>query len=439
MAGKKLIALLLTVIVGGAGTYGWYAHAGFLPGLMGPAAAAYQTPQEEDPYVRFDMEAYDDIAQNYWMQPSQYDLPKLFLLSIQKVTGASTTLATSTRAATAAMLADAFAHATSTEQRRQWATDTLTVVLYNLVPNGRDQLLSKKQEVALRQEVANVNPGNDLYGDLGLAKGASESDINTAYQAKQAQLSASSSPAAQEELKKVVYAHDVLSSDASKALYDQSQVEPTVFGHIIGHTLYLEFQQISPTTLAEFARAVDAASTTPGLSNMIIDLRGNIGGALDFATAFAGLFIGQNQYAYDLFHQGDYQPQRTTIGKFDELARFAHIAVITDSMTQSTAEATTGILKRYKLATVVGTTTRGWGSVENTYDLKTVIDPSTSYTLLLVNSLTLRDDEQPIEGAGVVPDIVTSDANWKSELSATLPSDLASAVRQMLARDPWKF
>jgi len=33
---------------------------------------------------------------------------------------------------------------------------------------------------------------------------------------------------------------------------------------------------------------------------MIIDLRGNIGGDLDFPQAFLGLFIGPNQYAFDL-------------------------------------------------------------------------------------------------------------------------------------------
>jgi C-terminal processing protease CtpA/Prc len=77
---------------------------------------------------------------------------------------------------------------------------------------------------------------------------------------------------------------------------------------------------------------------------------------------------------------------------------------------------TTAAMKRFKLATVVGTKTRGWGSVEDTYPLTTVIDPKTSYALLLVNHLTLRDDEQPIEQNGVVPNVDTKTTGWQKEL-----------------------
>jgi curved DNA-binding protein CbpA len=437
MPSRKFIALVLTAIVGGTGAWAWYSHMG---PFAGPAAAAHATPAEADPYVRFDMEAYDLIKKNYWMESSQYDLPKLFALSAQKVTNASTTLATSTREATAAMLGDVFKTATSTDERRQWAKDTLTIVLYNLVPVGRDQLLSQKQETQLRQEVANVNPQKDLYGDLGLAKGASQSAVDTAYKQKSAELAASSSPAAKAELQKVAYAHNVLGSGVSKTLYDQSQAEPTVFGHAIGRTLYLDVQQIAPTTLVEFAAAIDNASTTP-LDSMIIDFRGNIGGALDFARFFLGLFMGPNQYAFDLFSQAQYQPQRTpeNIPKISELGRYAHIVILADHMSQSTAELTSSVLRRYHLATVVGERTRGWGSVENTYKLETVIDADTTYALELVNSLTLGADQQPIEQNGIAPDIDVGSADWKSAVRRALPADLSAAVIQMESRDPWKF
>jgi C-terminal processing protease CtpA/Prc len=150
---------------------------------------------------------------------------------------------------------------------------------------------------------------------------------------------------------------------------------------------------------------------------MILDMRGNVGGALDFAQAFLGLFVGGNQYAFDLYHQGDDEVQRTTEPEFPELSRYGEVAVLTDNMTQSTAELTTAVLKRYRIARIVGATTRGWGSVENTYPLKTIVDPSTSYALLLVNSLTLGDTEEPIEQNGVAPDIDTSKTGWQKELS----------------------
>jgi C-terminal processing protease CtpA/Prc len=106
-------------------------------------------------------------------------------------------------------------------------------------------------------------------------------------------------------------------------------------------------------------------------------------------------------------------------------------------MTQSTAELTVATFKRLHLAHVVGVTTRGWGSVENTYPLQTVIDPNTSYALLLVNSLTLRDDNQPIEGNGVVPDVSITDKNWESGLSQYFRSpSLISAIEKTVTQPP---
>ncbi len=384
---------------------------------------AYQTPQEADPYVRFDMEAYDAIMQNYWIKPGTFaqfnapELPQLFELALNKETGTTNTLATSTRSAVAAMLGNAFKTATSTEAQRQFALQTVQLVLYNLTPTGRDSLLSQQQETALRQDVANVNPAVDLYQNLGLQKGATAAEINQAYAQKSAALKNATSSAAQAELEQVAYAHEVLTNPSQKQLYDTAQIQPSVFAHVLGRTLYLDFDKISPTTLSEFAQAIDAASTTPGLDSMILDMRGNVGGALDFAQAFLGLFIGGNQYAVDLYHQGDDEVQRTTEPQFPELSRYGEVAVLTDNMTQSTAELTTSILKRYRIAYSVGTTTRGWGSVENTYPLKTVIDPSTSYALLLVNALTLRYDQQPIEQNGVAPDVDTGKPGWQKELS----------------------
>lgn len=425
-------AVIVLLLVAGA----WYIHGRSTP-------SAYQTPDEADPYVRFDMEAFDLISENYWIKPGDYarfgvpELPQLFSLALQDQTAGAYASATSTRTATAAMLGKAFRSATSTDARRALALQTLGLILNSLPPAGRDSILSTKQETDLRQDVANVNPGNDLYQDLGLARGASEVEVDHAYQEKAATLQASTSPDAKTQLQKVSYAHEVLASPVGKQLYDNGGVEPSVFTHVLGNTLYLDVDKISPTALQEFAFAVDAASTTPRLDSMIIDFRGNVGGALDFTQGFLGLFIGTNQYAFDLYHQGDNEVARTTQPKFDELSRYADIAILTDNMTQSTAELTTAVFKRFHLARVVGTTTRGWGSVENTYPLRTSIDPSTSYSLLLVNSLTLRDDNAPIESNGVVPDIDTSRSGWQNTLADHFrSSSLIRALIEEAAKPP---
>lgn len=433
LPGKIVIGVfVLLCVLGGAGYWWLYIK-------DAPVEVAYKTPHEADVYVRFDMEAYDTLQQNFWMKTEDKDLAQLFQLALQKATNATTTpvLITPDRSGVAGMLAAAFAATTSVQAKIDLARNVLIVALYNLPPNGRSGLLSDAQEKELRQNVANVNPAKDLYQDLGLQKGATTEQVAAAAASKEALLKNSTAPEAKEELKKVSYAKEVLTAPGSKALYDEHKIEPTAFSRILGKTLYFNLTKISPTTLQEFALAVEAASTTPGLDSMILDLRGNVGGSLDFTQYFLGLFIGKDQYAFDLFHQGDYKVQRTALPQFDRLNRYKDIALLTDGNTQSTAELTTVAFKRFKLGHVVGTKTRGWGTVENTYPLKTSIEPEVKYSLLLVNNITLRGDNQPVEGRGVEPDVDTSKPGWQTELPTyfTSPS-LIQALRTVAAKPP---
>ena len=169
------------------------------------------------------------------------------------------------------------------------------------------------------------------------------------------------------------------------------------------------------------------------MSTLILDFRGNIGGSLDFLPAFFGLFVGKDQYVFDFFHQGEYQPQRTTQPKYPQFEKFKEIAILTDNMTQSTAELTAATFKKFHMAKVVGNTTRGWGTIENTYPIDTEIDPTEKYILLLVNSITLRDDGQPIEGRGVDPDVDISKAGWQKELPKHFDSQsLIDAIKSVV-------
>ncbi|MES2014500.1 MAG: S41 family peptidase [Patescibacteria group bacterium] len=430
---KWIVLCAMLVLVFGAGVYGWTAV------QSAPKAPHYQTPEEADVYVRFDMEVYDKILTNYWMKAEDLKLPELFRLSVEKATQNPATLPSPDRGGVAKMVEGAFKNATSTDGRKQLALSLAAVALYNLPPAGRDGLLSKTEEVALRENVSNIDTSKDLYQNLGLQKGASTEEVNQAYAKKTAELKQATSSEAKAELEKVAYAKTVLTDTNKKTLYDQAGIEPTVFPHIFGTTLYLHVDKISPTTLREFALAVDAASTTPKLDSMILDFRGNIGGALDFLPNFFGLFVGANQYTFDLFHQGDYQVERTTQGKFDELGRYTEMAILTDAMTQSTAELTAATFKKFNRAHTVGVTTRGWGTVENTYPLETRIDPATTYSLLLVNSITLREDNQPVEGRGVDADVDTSKVGWENKLPNYFDSaSLISAIRKTATKPPLK-
>lgn len=432
---KRKIALtgtLLVVLILGGFTYYKYSRPSVVP-------VSYKTPEESNVFVRFDMEAYDIILKNYWSKMKDEDIATLFQLSIQKAQNSSTTpiLITKDRAGVAKMVSDAISAIPSDEEKKKFALNTLVIATYNLQPVNRNGILSSKEETSFRQNVSNINPDKDLYKDLGVEKGASNEAIEEAYKAKVTVLEKVETPEAKEELKQIAYAREVLTNQNSKALYDEKQIEPTVFKKVIGNTLYLSISKISPTTLQEFGIAVDNASTTPRIDSMIIDFRGNIGGSLDFLKYFLGLFVGEKQYAFDLFHQGDYQVERTVLGKFEQLDRYKEIAILTDNMTQSTAELTTATFKRFNLAHVVGATTRGWGTVENTYPIETVIGEGEKYSLLLVNNITLRDDNQPIEGRGVDPDIDIKDPKWKSNLPKVFRNQsLIEAVSKTATVEP---
>ena len=421
---------------------------------------ASSTPEEaKSVYVRFDMEAYDLIKQNYWNVMSDADLATLFQAAAGKVTGKTQSLPTEDRVGTAQMLFATFAASaapsvpsvsmigadTGTDSQsstnvtiaRQIAINIVAEVLYNLRPNGRSGLDSTAQVTALRQEVSNINPSANLYNDLGVSTTSSDMQIKQAYHAQVATLAASTSPEAPLALKQVTYAYKVLSNTNSKELYDHNGIEPTVFSHVVGHTLYIYIKKMSPATAQEFVWTVDAASTTPGLSSMIIDLRGNIGGEPPIVQGLAGFFLGQNQYAFDFYHQGTYEAQRTIFGKFPELDRYREVALLVDSLTQSSAEITAEVLTHFHIAHSVGTTTAGWGTIENTYPLQTVIDPANKYSLLLVNSITLRDDGQPIQGLGITPDVDVTALGWQNRLSDYFFSpDLIRAVKQTVTVPP---
>ena len=434
---RILLALGVLIIVAGASGAAYYFHL-LVPAKSNVAAvtAAYKTPEEgSDIYVRFVMEAYDIIQKNYWQKATDAQLANLFQLSLDKA-DSTTTPAVSDRAAIAKQLDAAFTGQSGDDAKRKLAAGIVQVAVYNLAPAGRSELLTAQDQRAVQQTVQNINPNSDLYSELGVNASSSEQQIQQAYEQKKQVLEASTAPAAAKELQRAQYVDQVLANPTSKQRYDATKAEPTVFAHVLGSTLYLDVARMSPETAGDFIAALDAASSTP-LSSLIVDLRGNIGGSLEQVPNMLGIFFGTNQYLFDLFHQGDFQPIRSPVDKLPELARFKEMAVLTDINTQSSAEVMTAALKRFHLAIVVGTHTRGWGTVENTYPLATQIDPTTKYAIMLVWGLTLRDDNQPIDGKGVDADVSIDGKNWQAQLPQYFRSaSLISAVEKTVTQPP---
>lgn len=386
---------------------------------------SYQTEYEKDAYVRFDMEIYDIIVENYWQEVNEAELAELFRLSLaQAMGGLKEVLPSTDRKGVAAMLSKAMKEI-SEEKKKALAMDTGIIMLNSLYPEGRSGLLSDKQETEFRDNVNNINRDQNLYSVLGVAEGAAGEKITQAYMDKKAVLEIDDSPEAKTELEQINYAYGVLSDSNTKTIYDETKIEPSVTSRkTSNNTLYLDLTRITPATFQEVIGKIENITESNKPAGIIIDLRGNIGGALDFARYFFALFVGPNQYAYDLFQKGELNVERTpAIERVETLQNILDVAILTDKNTQSTAELMAAVFKRSNRAKVVGTSTLGWGTVENTFPIKTTFDESERYSVLLVHSLTLRDDGEAIENKGIDPDVNTNESDWREQLSNVFKSE----------------
>ncbi len=359
-------------------------------------------------------EVYDKIKENYWDNISDEDLLKAFSQALG-------TKELKTKDQLLSEIKDAKIAATAAG-----------LVLASLKPAGRSGLYTQKLEQQLQNTVNNVNPEKDLYKDLGLAKGASKEAVAAAAQQKTEELKKENTPAAKEQIKQITYAKDVLTKQDTKLRYDTNQVEPTIFTKTIGPVLYVQFKKFSPTSYDEFIKAFDSYKNDATLTGLIFDLRGNIGGAIDTTTYFLGNFLGKGQYAYDFYHKGEYLPFKTPTEKLASISKYKQIVILVDQNTQSSAEIMTASFKKFHIGVVVGVPTKGWGTVERVFPLDNQISKSEKYSLFLVHSITLRDDNQPIEGRGVDPDINIKNVNWQQQLFSYFRNpQLASVVADL--------
>lgn len=379
--------------------------------------------EKNTPYVglspnkAFISEIYDKIKENYWNNISDAELLALFKLSIEK-NGGSVTVA---KFENKVKLLDAI------NKNRLDLPAVAQSVLSSLGPSGRSGLYTQKQEEQLKNTVSNINPEKDLYKDLGLAKGASEAAVEQAHK----KLSASASA---EQLKQLTYAKETLTKKDQKEKYDKAGIEPTIFTKVpFPAVLYVQFKKFSPTSLEEFQKAFESYKDNSELNALIFDLRGNVGGAIDATAYFLGFFLGKGQYAFDFYHKGEYLPFKTQTDKMASITRFKQVVVLIDQNSQSSSEMLAASLKKYHAGVLVGVPTKGWGTVERVFPLDNQISEKEKYSIFLVHSITLRDDNLPIEGRGVDPDINIKDSTWPQKLLLYFNNQaLVNAVKEVL-------
>jgi hypothetical protein len=407
---KMKLAAIVLLILSVAGGFWLYQNKKNQPAVIGA---------NSDKYGAFVGEIYDKIQQNYWEKISDGELSNLFLLATEKITNNKLTLKSQDKAGVGEIIKETIA-TMSADKKTEFLSNMADVVLANLKPFGRSRLYSEKMTKDLSNTVNNVNPGVNQFQVLGVPTVVTDKQVAEAFQTKEKELvpAAKESTVAAQKLAEVKQAYKVLKTEDSRQIYQVSGAEPTIDYKLLTPSIYyIHMTKFSPTSLDEFARvAAKVDNKGAELNTLILDLRDNIGGAIDGLPYFLGPFIGPNTYAYQFYHQGNYEDFKTQTGWMNSLVRYKKVVILVNGGTQSTAEVMAAVLKKYNVGVVVGTTTKGWGTVEKVFPMDSQIDSGEKFSIFLVHHVTLRDDNQPIEGRGVDPMISTNSVGWQKEL-----------------------
>jgi carboxyl-terminal processing protease len=128
-----------------------------------------------------------------------------------------------------------------------------------------------------------------------------------------------------------------------------------------GNIVYLRISYFNENTWTEFDKAVkEIVLSSP--KGIILDMRNNPGGYLDASVKVAAEWVDGGVIVTERFNDGKEDAYDATLGKH----RFAGIptVVLIDEGTASGSEIVAGALQDYGIATIIGQTTFGKGSVQ---------------------------------------------------------------------------
>lgn len=147
-------------------------------------------------------------------------------------------------------------------------------------------------------------------------------------------------------------------------------IAPTAEGELLGDTGigYITVSSFSEPTTEQFDKALNELMTVPGgLKGLIIDMRGNPGGLLQTAVEMLSRFCEDKVVVTMKARSGREESPRTFTN--GSVGLKCPIVVLVNENSASAAEIFAGVLRDYKLATLVGEHTYGKASVQNVFNL----------------------------------------------------------------------
>lgn len=131
-------------------------------------------------------------------------------------------------------------------------------------------------------------------------------------------------------------------------------------------TGYIKLNKFSEHTYVDFMQSLEAL-LKQGMTELILDLRGNGGGFMNEAVNIADEFLNDDKLI--VYTQGINSPRQEYNAKRPGLFETGKLTVLVDALTASASEVLAGALQDWDRATIIGRRTFGKGLVQQQYTL----------------------------------------------------------------------
>ena len=219
---------------------------------------------------------------------------------------------------------------------------------------------------------------------------------------------------------KVLRGEEELTFDVERAEIKVYKIKHEMLQNNIG---YIDFDSFTDTSYNEFKAAYEDLKNN-GATSLIVDLRNNTGGYVDSALNIADMFVDSGKA---LLITEDKNGNRYTQSSKNSKEIDMPVVVLVNEYTASASEILTGILKDYKLATIVGTTTYGKGVIQEVYP--DVLGKDIGGALKVTVSEYFTANGNKINKVGIEPDEkVELDDSESTDITKDTDTQLQKAI-----------